>query len=167
MRSAGAQRGNPMRGKTNTLQHKKCPGWARSSINKTSLAQTRVSFCYNDSVHYAYGDIAQLIRVLPWHGRSRGFESLYLHQKLFMKKTNKNATIEYIGWIGVVLVVGSYGLLALGFVNSSSILYHSLVLLGASGVAIVSYKKRSYQPAVLNGIFAILAVTALMRIIFT
>lgn len=26
-----------------------------------------------------YGDIAQLIRVLPWHGRSRGFESLYLH----------------------------------------------------------------------------------------
>lgn len=35
--------------------------------------------CYN--AVRGYGAVAQLIRVLPWHGRSRGFESLQLHQE--------------------------------------------------------------------------------------
>ena len=82
-----------------------------------------------------------------------------------MAKITKDTVIESAGWAGVVLIVGSYGLLALGFVNSSSVLYHSLVLCGAFAVAVVSYRKHDYQPAVLNAIFAVLAIIALTRII--
>lgn len=82
-----------------------------------------------------------------------------------MKAKRNNTIYEAFGWSGVVLVIGSYGLLATGIVDGSSALYHSLVLVGALGVALVSYKKHDYQPAVLNTIFAVFALIALARIV--
>lgn len=82
-----------------------------------------------------------------------------------MKTKANNTTYEILGWAGVVFVVGSYGLLATGVLDGSSALYHSLVFIGALGVALVSYKKHDYQPAVLNTIFAVFALIALARIV--
>ncbi len=82
-----------------------------------------------------------------------------------MKKTNNHNDIyEYIGWIGVVLVLSSYALISLGVVGGDSVLYHTLVLAGSVSVAVISYKKRAYQPAILNTAFAVFAVIALARI---
>lgn len=82
-----------------------------------------------------------------------------------MKKTNNHNDIyEYIGWIGVVLVLSSYALISLGVVGGDSVLYHALVLAGSVAVAVISYKKRAYQPAILNTAFAVFAVIALARI---
>lgn len=85
--------------------------------------------------------------------------------RIYMKRNNKHNVRESIGWIGVVIIIASYGLLATGIVDNDSILYHSLVFVGALGVASVSYKKHDLQPAVLNAIFAILALIALFRLL--
>ena len=80
------------------------------------------------------------------------------------KTTRNKAVLEYIGWLGVIVVLGSYALLALGVVASDSVLYHSLVLFGSLAVAAISYTKHAYQPAILNSAFALFAVIALARI---
>jgi hypothetical protein len=49
--------------------------------------------------YVTFGDIAQLIRVLPWHGRSRGFESLYLHHDGLTRNTDRKK-IGQSEWVG-------------------------------------------------------------------
>lgn len=73
---------------------------------------------------------------------------------------------EVLGWLGVVFVLGSYFLLASGFIDSNSWIYHSLVLLGSVFIIIISYKKHVFQPVVLNSVLSIFAVIALIRITF-
>lgn len=87
-----------------------------------------------------------------------------------MAKTKRQPTTniwELAGWTGVAFIAGSYSLLALGFVSGQSLLYHSLVLAGSVFVAAISYVKRTYQPFVLNLLFAILAMLAIIRIILS
>lgn len=74
---------------------------------------------------------------------------------------------EIAGWIGVVFIAGSYSLLALGVVDGQSLFYHSLVLAGSVFVAGISYRKHAYQPFILNALFAILAMLAIIRIILS
>lgn len=74
---------------------------------------------------------------------------------------------EIIGWFGVLCVLASYGLLSAGFVAGNSVIYHGMVLAGSIGVAGVSLRKRSFQPAVLNIAFALLACFALLRLGFS
>ena len=81
-----------------------------------------------------------------------------------MNKKLLNTIIEAAGWVGVVLILGSYSLLASGFIHSESWEYHVMILLGAVFVAIVSYRKRSFQPALLNVVFVVLAIVALLRL---
>lgn len=78
-----------------------------------------------------------------------------------MKRQNAN---EIIGWIGVIAILASYSLLSLGLVNGDSLYYHALILVGSLFVALISLKKRAYQPFVLNSMFFILAITALIRL---
>lgn len=73
--------------------------------------------------------------------------------------------LEISGWIGVAIVLGSYALLSLGIVDGQSMLYHTLVFIGSLALAIISWYKHTYQPAVLNIVFCVLAVVAMVRII--
>jgi len=81
-----------------------------------------------------------------------------------MKPEALHQMYEVLGWVGVVFVLGSYCLLALGIIDGNSWMYHSLVLAGSAFVAIISYQKRAFQPLVLNAIFALLAIIALIRL---
>ncbi len=83
------------------------------------------------------------------------------------KKQSRTTIWEIAGWAGVVFIAGSYSLLALGFVDGESLLYHSLVFVGSVFVASISYLKKTYQPFILNVLFAILAMLAIMRIILS
>ena len=74
----------------------------------------------------------------------------------------KNKSLEIIGWIGTLLILVSYSLLAMGVIGNVP-LYHWLVLAGSIGVAAISYRKKAWQPFVLNVIFAVLACIALIR----
>ena len=52
----------------------------------------------------------------------------------------------------------SYGFWHLGVVDSSSYIYHGIILVSSLSVAIISGLKRAYQPLVLNLIFAFIAI---------
>ena len=82
-----------------------------------------------------------------------------------MTKRKNNQFYEVLGWVGVVFVLLSYILLATGFLNSESIVYHLLILIGASCIALISYIKNALQPMLLNVIFAVFATYAIGRLL--
>lgn len=75
-------------------------------------------------------------------------------------------TYEILGWVGVVFVLGSYYLLATGMIDGNSWVYHALVLTGSVFIAVISYIRRVFQPMVLNVCFSLLALFALIRLLF-
>lgn len=74
--------------------------------------------------------------------------------------------IEVIGWYGVVAILVAYLLISLDIIDSSNIFYSLLNLTGALGIMIDAWKQKNYQPAVLNFIWAFIAVFTLVKIIF-
>ena len=78
---------------------------------------------------------------------------------------NKNLKDEVIGWYGTVAIVAAYALLSFGFISSNSLMYQILNGTGALGIVYISFKKRAYQPAVLNVIWAIIASIVIIKIL--
>ena len=77
----------------------------------------------------------------------------------------KNLFTNIAGDVGVIVVLIAYALISFNVVNSSNLLYQSLNLLGAIGIFYVSFKKRAYQPAALNVVWAIIAIVAIVGIL--
>ncbi len=73
---------------------------------------------------------------------------------------------ELIGWYGAIALLGAYMLVSFGVVYSDTWLYQILNATGALGIAIASWKKRAYQPAVLNVIWTLVAVFTLISILY-
>ena len=73
---------------------------------------------------------------------------------------------EALGWYGVIAVVGAYALLSLDIVSSNSLLFQGLNLTGAIGIVIDALEDKNTQPAVLNIIWAIIALIAIVKILF-
>lgn len=85
-----------------------------------------------------------------------------------MKQTNKKSIdvlYETLGWLGAGGVLLGYALLSLAIIPGNSILYHSLMLFGSAGLALITYKRRAYQPMVVNLVFCFFAIVALIRLI--
>ena len=78
----------------------------------------------------------------------------------------KNWIAEYTGWVGAAGILSSYALLSFGIVNGQSVVYHGLLLIGSIGLSVVTYRHRAFQSFIVNVTFTILAVIALIRIIF-
>lgn len=71
--------------------------------------------------------------------------------------------VEAFGWTGTALILLSYALNIFGALDAHGLLYQLMNLIGAAGVALVSWKKRAYQPAALNGVWLLIALTAIVR----
>jgi hypothetical protein len=71
---------------------------------------------------------------------------------------------EIIGWYGTVAIVGAYALVSFDLTEADSIIYQLLNATGALGIVIISFKKKAYQPGVLNIIWTIIAVVAIINI---
>jgi hypothetical protein len=82
-----------------------------------------------------------------------------------IKLNISNQIYEILGWIGVVFVLGGYCLLATGVIGGNAWQYHVLVLFGSLFLGIISYIKRNYQPVVLNAVFVLFAIIALVRLV--
>ena len=83
---------------------------------------------------------------------------------------NKNRSIynwvtEALGWYGVVAVVLAYALLSFKILSSDSLLFQGLNLTGAIGIVIDALDDKNTQPAVLNIIWAIIALIAIVKIL--
>jgi len=72
---------------------------------------------------------------------------------------------EIVGFYGVIAILLAYALISFGVFTSSSILYYILNGTGALGIMFVSFKKKAYQPAVLNIIWTIVAIVGILNIL--
>ncbi len=73
---------------------------------------------------------------------------------------------EFIGWFGVVVILLAYALASFDIIASTGILYQILNIAGAIGIVIISIKRHAYQPEVLNIIWAMIGVVALINTLF-
>ena len=74
--------------------------------------------------------------------------------------------IEIIGWYGTVAIVGAYALNSFNIIGAQSLPYQLLNFTGAIGIVALSLSKKAYQPATLNTIWTIIALIAILKIIF-
>jgi len=72
---------------------------------------------------------------------------------------------ETIGWYGTFAIVISYALAMFNILSVSSFTYQILNLTGALGIIYISFKKKAYQPGVLNIIWAVIALIAILRLL--
>jgi len=74
-----------------------------------------------------------------------------------------NKLEEGFGWYGFLAIVGAYAGVAIYPWLASSIVYKLLNLTGAIGLAIISGRKKAWQPAALNTTWTFLALISLFR----
>lgn len=83
------------------------------------------------------------------------------------KKSNLPSQIENVlGWYGAFATLTAYLLVSLGVLHGRDLSYQLLNLTGALGLATICYFKRTYQPLFVNTVWALIAVIALVDILF-
>ena len=70
---------------------------------------------------------------------------------------------EAIGWYGAGAILLAYLLVSFDMVNSTSMGYQLLNITGALGIVYISFKRKVYQPGVLNIIWALIAMLAIVK----
>lgn len=84
-----------------------------------------------------------------------------------MKRSRKESIglfTDILGWYGVVAILTAYSLISFGFVGSSNLVYLILNFTGAFGILYEAWKKKDYEPVVLNIIWAIIALIGIARV---
>jgi hypothetical protein len=85
--------------------------------------------------------------------------------KMHTNQSSNDQLSENLGWLGAFAVLGGYALLSLDFIEGDSFLYHGLMLIGSVGLAIITYRRQTYQPFIVNVVFSILAALAITRLL--
>jgi len=75
----------------------------------------------------------------------------------------RNLFIEIIGWYGVVALVVAYTLATFGYMSAEGFWFQFLNMTGSVGIVIVSLYQNDWQPAVLNIIWALIGLVALVK----
>ena len=82
-----------------------------------------------------------------------------------MKTSRKTQDVAgFIDWVGVFFITGAYLLLSLGIIDAS-LWFQIPTLVGSLIVAVVSWLRKDRQPAILNFIFAAIAIIAIFRLL--
>jgi hypothetical protein len=76
----------------------------------------------------------------------------------------RERVVDVYGWYGAVALLAAYALLSMSVIDRGW-LFQTLNLTGALGVGLAAWSKRSYQAAVLEFIWAAIAVAALARLL--
>jgi len=81
------------------------------------------------------------------------------------KQRNLRANlVEAGGWYGAAAVLLAYALVSFDIISPHGWIYQLLNFTGAVGVLIISYMKRAKQPALLNFVWAVIALVALIQL---
>lgn len=80
---------------------------------------------------------------------------------------DKKIVDETIGWFGTIAILSSYALVSFGFLSASTYLYQILNATGALGIVYISFKKKVYQPGILNLIWMIIAILAIIKLLLS
>lgn len=73
---------------------------------------------------------------------------------------------EIVGWYGAGAILVAYALVSFKVLSPTGALYQILNLTGAIGIIWISVVKKVYQPAALNVVWALVALVALIQILF-
>ncbi len=71
---------------------------------------------------------------------------------------------EALGWYGVIAIISAYALVSFSVLSAMSIWYQLLNATGAIGIALISFRRKTYQPGILNVVWALIALFAMVRI---
>ena len=74
-----------------------------------------------------------------------------------------NKFTEFFGWYGAGAIVLAYALVSFSILQPTDLIFQLLNGSGALGIVLVSWRKRAFQPAVLNVIWTIIAVVAIVK----
>jgi hypothetical protein len=74
--------------------------------------------------------------------------------------------VEILGWYGTGAIILAYILVSFSLLQPMSIWYQILNGTGALGIVIEAFRKKDYQPVVLNVIWTLVAVIAIFRLFF-
>lgn len=83
------------------------------------------------------------------------------------KKQTTNIFVEIIGWYGITAILLAYALASFEVIQAKGLTFQLLNLTGAFGVIAVSVYKKIAQTAVLNIIWAVIAIIALIGLFLT
>lgn len=75
----------------------------------------------------------------------------------------KKIIIEIFGWYGMAAIVLGYTLVSFNVISVDNSVYQLLNLTGAIGIVVISLFKKAYPPALLNMIWMIVALIALLK----
>ncbi|MFA6099549.1 MAG: hypothetical protein WC750_01565 [Patescibacteria group bacterium] len=70
-----------------------------------------------------------------------------------------------VGWYGAGAILIAYALTSFGVLRSDSLVYQLLNLTGGLGIVVISLTKKAYQPAVLNIVWSVVAIVAVISIL--
>ena len=73
--------------------------------------------------------------------------------------------IEWFGWYGMIAIVAAYALTSFSVLKTSDLSYQLLNATGALGIVAVSFYKRAYQPGILNILWTLIAIAAILKIL--
>lgn len=79
--------------------------------------------------------------------------------------SHRNKYIELYGWYGAVGLLGAYALSSFNIFSSENVWYQVINITAALGIVTVSFHKKNYQPGVLNIVWAIVGLVALVKIL--
>ncbi len=88
---------------------------------------------------------------------------LLIKRLILYTENMKKTLIEALGWYGTIAILGAYALLSFGAIGPNSLSYQLLNITGAAGIIVVSLSKKTYQPAVLNAAWILIALAAITR----
>ena len=77
---------------------------------------------------------------------------------------NKKNLIDLLGWYGVIAILLAYALASFSVIEPTAVIYQLLNLTGATSLLVESWSKLDYPPAVLNMIWTLIAVIALISL---
>ena len=77
----------------------------------------------------------------------------------------KHKAENYFGWYGVLAILAGYLLVSFNLLAAKSLDYQLLNLTGAIGIFFEAMSKKDVQPAVLNVIWAVIAVLSIVRLV--
>ncbi|MEK7461137.1 MAG: hypothetical protein AAB647_02920 [Patescibacteria group bacterium] len=78
----------------------------------------------------------------------------------------KIQVINFLGWLGVLIIISAYFLVTFTLVDPQSVLYLILNLIGSLLIVTETFSKRDFQPGILNIVWALIALVGLARIVF-
>lgn len=81
------------------------------------------------------------------------------------KEKDAGKSLEVIGWYGPLAFIVGFALVSFGTIDGRSYTFQLLNLTGGISLALISFAKKAYQPAVLNVILSLIAIVTIASLV--